>query len=189
MPWVIQESSDKKQSTLGGNGKTLQYTNHEDPMNRIKRQEKFVIYYSVIWASLIARLIKNPPAMRETSVRFLGWADPLEKDRLPTPVFLGFPCGSAGWELICNVGEFCSIPRLERFPWRRERLRTPVFWPGEFHGQSMGSQGVGHDSATFTFFLSVSDLGQKTTWELFYHWPDFKMTERISQPVTLRCRD
>ena len=27
-------------------------------------------------------------------------------------------------------------------PWRRERLPTPVFWPGEFHGwlKSMGSQ-------------------------------------------------
>ena len=26
-----------------------------------------------------------------------------------------------------------SIPGLGRFPWRRERLPTPVFWPGEFH--------------------------------------------------------
>ena len=23
-----------------------------------------------------------------------------------------------------------------KIPWRRERLPTPVFWPGEFHGQS-----------------------------------------------------
>ena len=30
-------------------------------------------------ASLIARLVKNPPAMQETPVRFLGWEDPLEK--------------------------------------------------------------------------------------------------------------
>ena len=22
-----------------------------------------------------------------------------------------------------------------KIPWRRERLPTPVFWPGEFHGQ------------------------------------------------------
>ena len=27
-----------------------------------------------------------------------------------------------------------SIPGSGRFPWRRERLPTPVFWPGEFHG-------------------------------------------------------
>ena len=27
----------------------------------------------------MAQLVKNPPAMQETSVRFLGWEDPLEK--------------------------------------------------------------------------------------------------------------
>ena len=46
------------------------------------------------WASLVAQLVKNPPAMQETWVLSLGWEDPLEK----------------------------------------ERLRTLVFWPGEFHG-------------------------------------------------------
>ena len=29
------------------------------------------------WASLVAQLVKNPPAMRETWVQPLGWADPL----------------------------------------------------------------------------------------------------------------
>ena len=29
----------------------------------------------------------NLPAMQETWVRFLGGGDPLEKERLPTPVF------------------------------------------------------------------------------------------------------
>ena len=31
------------------------------------------------WASFVAQLVKNLPAMRETWVRFLGWEDPLEK--------------------------------------------------------------------------------------------------------------
>ena len=31
------------------------------------------------WASLIAQLVKNPRAMQETPVRFLGWEDLLEK--------------------------------------------------------------------------------------------------------------
>ena len=46
------------------------------------------------WVSLVAQLVKNPPAMRET------WVDP--------------------W--------------VWKSPWRRERLPTPVFWPGELHG-------------------------------------------------------
>ena len=55
-------------------------------------------------------------------------------DRLPIPVFLGFPCGSAGKESARNVGDLGSIPGIRKIPWRRERLPTPVFWPGEFHG-------------------------------------------------------
>ena len=30
-----------------------------------------------MWASLVAQLVKNPPAIQETPVRFLGWEDPL----------------------------------------------------------------------------------------------------------------
>ena len=45
------------------------------------------------WASLVAHLVKNPPAM---------WRP-------------GFD------------------PWVGKIPWRKERLPTPVFWPGEFH--------------------------------------------------------
>ena len=33
-----------------------------------------------IWASLVAQLVKNLPAVQETHVRSLGWEDPLEKE-------------------------------------------------------------------------------------------------------------
>ena len=32
------------------------------------------------WASLVAQMVKNPPAMQETWVRSLGWEDPLEEN-------------------------------------------------------------------------------------------------------------
>ena len=35
-------------------------------------------------------------------------------DKLPTPVFLGFPCGSAGKESTCNARELGLIPGLGR---------------------------------------------------------------------------
>ena len=73
------------------------------------------------WASLVAQLVKNPPTMQETWVWSLGWEDPLERERLP----------------------------------------TPVFWPGEFQGQSMGSQTVRHDWATFTYTALVTNDPQK----------------------------
>ena len=39
------------------------------------------------WPSLVAQLVKNLPAMCETWVRSLGWEDPLEKEKAPSPVF------------------------------------------------------------------------------------------------------
>ena len=38
------------------------------------------------------------------------------RDRLPTAVFLGFPCGSVSKESTCNAGDLGSIPGLGRSP-------------------------------------------------------------------------
>ena len=35
----------------------------------------------------MAQLVKNPPEIRETWVQSLSWEDPLQKGRLPIPVF------------------------------------------------------------------------------------------------------
>ena len=47
---------------------------------------------------------------------------------------MGFPGSLDGKESTCNAEDLSSIPGLGRCPWRRERLPTLVFWPGEFHG-------------------------------------------------------
>ena len=41
---------------------------------------RFAYVYHIMGASLVAQLVKNPPALLETWVRFLGWKDPLKKD-------------------------------------------------------------------------------------------------------------
>ena len=53
-----------------------------------------------------------------TRPRFGSWVGkiPWRRDRLPTPVFLGFFCGSAGKESACNVGDLGSTPGLGRSP-------------------------------------------------------------------------
>ena len=50
--------------------------------------------------------------------QFNSWVSkiPSRRDRLPTPVFLGFPGGSAGKESTCNAGDLGLIPGLGRFP-------------------------------------------------------------------------
>ena len=64
--------------------------------------------------SLVAQLVKSPPAMQETPVRFMGQKDPLDKG--PIAVFVGFPGGSDGKVSTCNVGDLGSIPELGRSP-------------------------------------------------------------------------
>ena len=41
-------------------------------------------------SSLAAQLVKNPPAMRNTWVRSLGWEDPLEKGKATHSSFLAW---------------------------------------------------------------------------------------------------
>ena len=75
-----------------------------------------IIFFVLYLTPLIAQLVKNLPAMQETPIQFLGLEDPLEKESLPTPVFLGFPCGSAGKESACNAEDLGSVPGLGRTP-------------------------------------------------------------------------
>ena len=69
----------------------------------------------VYWDSLIAQLVKSPPVMQRP--RFNSWVGKIHwrRDRLFTPVFLGFPGGSAGKESACNVGGLGPISGSERF--------------------------------------------------------------------------
>ena len=45
----------------------------------------------IFLSSHLAQLVKNPPAMRETWVRFLGWEDPLEKGKATYSSILELP--------------------------------------------------------------------------------------------------
>ena len=98
------------------------------------------------WASLVTQLVKNPPAMQETWVRFLGWEDPLEKGQAThsSLVFLGFPGSSDGKESTCNVEDLGSIPGSGRFhgegnggPFQYSCLENPMdggSWQATVHG-------------------------------------------------------
>ena len=100
----------------------------------------------------VVHLVKNLPAMQETLGQFLGQEDPLEKDRLPTPVFLGFPGGSDGKESAGNMGDLGSIPGLGRSPGGGNGNPLQYSCLKKSHGQRslvgyspIGSQRVRHD--------------------------------------------
>ena len=49
--------------------------------------------------------------------------------------YLGFLGGSDVKESACNAGDLGLIFWVGKISWRRECQPTPVFSPGEFHGQ------------------------------------------------------
>ena len=61
--------------------------------------------------SLISQLVKNPTCNAgDPGLIPIPW----RRDRLSTPAFLGFPCGSAGKESARNAEDLSSIPGLGR---------------------------------------------------------------------------
>ena len=85
--------------------------------------------------------------------QFNSWVGKIswKKDRLPTPVSLGFPCGSACKESACNVGDLGSTlgwedPLEEDYQsslaWRIPRTEEPG------RQQFVGSQRGGQDCVT-----------------------------------------
>ena len=83
---------------------------------------KLVLQYKIQWEWKASLINYNSTAVN--SVNYLSYRE-----------ILGFPGGSDGKESTCKVGDLGLIPGLGRCPWRRERRPTPVFLPGEFHGQ------------------------------------------------------
>ena len=91
------------------------------------------------------------------------------------PTSLSSPKGTPWWLRRWRICLQCRSPGFNpwvgKIPWRREWLLTPVFLPGEFHGQRSlagyspeGSQRVRLDQVTNTFtfrFLSSPKLARK----------------------------
>ena len=59
------------------------------------------------WASLVAKLVKNPAAMRETWVLSLGWEDPLEKGKATLSSILAW---TVPWTAKSYTTELLSLP-------------------------------------------------------------------------------
>ena len=80
------------------------------------------LFFSVSWwtfvslaeVNLITQLVKNPLQCKRSLFSPWDKTIPWRRDRLPTPIFLDFPCWSAGRESACNAGDVTLIPGLGR---------------------------------------------------------------------------
>ena len=75
------------------------------------------------------------------------------RDRLPTPVFLDFPSGSAGKESACSVGDLGSIPGLGRSP-------------GEGKGYPLQYSGLENSMDCIVHGIAESDMTEQSESQL-----------------------
>ena len=92
------------------------------------------------------------------SPRFDFWVGKIcwRRGRLPSPVFLGFPCGSAGKGSTYNVGDLGSIPGLGRSP--REGKGYPLQYSGLENSMDCIVHGVAKNRTQLSSFHSLSHL-------------------------------
>ena len=60
----------------------------------------YPIQYS--WASLVAQMVKNLPAVRETWVRSQGWEDPLKEGMTSSILAWRIPMDRGAWQAIVH---------------------------------------------------------------------------------------
>ena len=85
--------------------------------------------WALVWASLVAQLVKNLPAMQETWVQLLGWEDPLEKGKATHSSILA-------WRILWTIHRVAkSRTRLSDFYtlfplcWKVEELEGQLALP------------------------------------------------------------
>ena len=78
----------------------------------------FITYKYFMWGFPDSSVGKESACNAGRRPWFHFWVGKIHwgRDRLPIPVFLGFPCGSGSTEFTSNVGNLSSIPGLERSP-------------------------------------------------------------------------
>ena len=107
------------------------------------------IYVLIIWLYRVWICLQYRRPWLDSWIRKIHW----KRDRLPTLVFLGFPCGSAGKESACNEETWVWSLGWED-PLEKGTATHSSILAWRFHGvheKSMGSQRVRHDWEIFTF--------------------------------------
>ena len=113
-PGPLESSRTRDATCVSCIGKWILY-------HRTPREAPSSVLFQTLWPSVegfpgssAGKRIR----LQSRRLRFSSWVRkiPWRRDRLPTPVCLGFPCGSAGEESARNSGDLGSIPGLGRSP-------------------------------------------------------------------------
>ena len=93
-----------------------------------------------------------------------------KRDKLPTPVFLGFPGGSAGKESACKVEDLDSIPGMRRSP-------------GEGKGYPLQYSGL-ENSMDYKVYGVTKSQTHLSDFHFHFHTPNIGAPQYIRQMLT-----
>ena len=110
---------------------------------------------SLPWASLVAQLVKNPPAMRETWVWSLGWDGPLVKRKATHSSILAWRIPWTVWSCGCKVSDTTERLSLSEC--------TPIktWWGGYVAGSILK-----HFPAVWLLMPVLLCFTMRITWDL-----------------------
>ena len=129
-------------------------------------------------ASLIAQLVKNLPAMQRPWYDSWVRKNPWRRDKLYTPVFLGFPYGSAGKESACNLGNLGLIPGLGICP--GEGKGYPLQCSGLENSMDCIVHGI---TKSRTWSNSLTHRKPVTKWYACIHAQSLQLCSTLCDPV------
>ena len=121
----------------------------------------FIKQYHLNEASLVAQLVKNLHVCRRPCGLIPGLGrSPGEGIVYTHSSILGLPWWLRGWRICLQWGRPAFDPWVRKIPWKRKWQPTPVFLPGEFHGQRspVGYSPWGHkesDTTEWHFLFSL----------------------------------
>ena len=120
-------------------------------------------------------------------IAFLPRSNCLLISRLQTPS-AGFPCGSAGKESFCNVGDWVQSLGLEDPLEKGKATHSSILaWRIPWNVWSMGSQKVRHDWVTFTILSPPAVILRAQEEEICYCFHLFPLLLPWSDGA--RCHD
>ena len=95
-----------------------------------------VLVLVVPWVSCVWRPVTPWTAARQASLPCTNSRSSLRMSVCCPPSTIShmwLPWGLRWWRILLHCRRPGSDPWVGKIPWRRERLPTPGFWPGEFH--------------------------------------------------------
>ena len=128
---------------------------------------------------MVAQLVKNPPAMQETSVRVLGWKDPLEEGMATHSSILA-------WSISMDRGAWQAIVhRVAKSQTQLKELSMHTYRYWSFPGSSAGKESTCNAGDPGLIPRLGRSPGEGIGYPRQYSW-DSLVAQMVKNPLSMQ---